>query len=354
MNLSKNQPVKLTQFAHGSGCGCKISPQVLEKMLAGSRSSSLNSLWVGNKENDDAAVLRWDDENGLVATVDFFTPIVDDPFVFGQASAANALSDVYAMGGKPIMALAILGWPLDKIPAEVAASVMQGARSICQNASIPLAGGHTIDSAEPFFGLAVNGIVKKNELKKNHTAKSGDLLFLTKPLGVGILAAGAKRGFLPEADLQILHQQLAIVNKVGEALGKLDHVHSMTDVTGFGLMGHLCEMAEGSTLTAEISFETLPVLNQARTLMKQNCIPDATYRNWNAYSPKVYFDPAVNPVDSFQILPDPQTNGGLLVSVDKEGLNDLSEILKSFDLSDFCRPIGKFVPYQDFFIKVLE
>lgn len=352
--MLENKSLKLTQFSHGSGCGCKIAPQVLEKMLAGNRSGQMESLWVGNQENDDAAVLQWEGETGLVSTVDFFTPIVDNPFVFGQAAAANALSDVYAMGGKPMLALAILGWPVDKLPTEMANQVIEGARFICREASIPLAGGHTIDSGEPFFGLAVNGKVERSHLKKNHTAQPGDQLFLTKPLGVGILAAGAKRGLFPETEQQEFHDQLARLNLVGEALGAWPKVHAMTDVTGFGLMGHLCEMAEGSNLTAEISFSALPVLDQAWALMAQNCIPDATYRNWNAFSAKTYIDPKVDPVGSFQLLPDPQTNGGLLFSIGEEGWPEINRIVEPFGLIPFAKPIGRFLPREEHLLKVIE
>lgn len=341
--MLENSTPRLTQFSHGSGCGCKIAPQVLEKMLAGNRNLPNPNLWVGNTENDDAAVWAWDEKTGLVSTVDFFTPMVDDPFIFGQAAAANALSDVYAMGGKPIFALAILGWPVEKLPAEMANQVLEGARIKCAEAGIPLAGGHSIDSQEPFFGLVVNGKVEKNQLKKNSGAKTGDLIFLTKPLGIGILAAGAKRGLLEPSGFETLHQQLVQLNQIGEKLGNLSCVHAMTDVTGFGLMGHLCEMAEASGLSAEISFGKLPILAQARPLMAQNCIPDATYRNWNAYSSKVQIEASVDPMASFQILPDPQTNGGLLMAVAENGVNDFISLLEKVGMKGYGTIIGRFL-----------
>jgi len=341
--MDQIEKIRLTQFAHGAGCGCKISPQVLETILAGNKPDVFGNLLVGNKGNDDAAVLKLNESEALISTTDFFTPIVDDAFVFGQTAAANALSDVYAMGGKPILALAILGWPIDKLPASLANQVLEGARSICEEAGIPLAGGHSIDSPEPIFGLSVNGLVKINHLKKNNTAKAGDLIFITKALGTGILATAAKRDLLPLQALAPLYAQLSKLNSIGTKLGESDFVTALTDVTGFGIMGHLIEMAEGSGLTAEIQYDKLPILEHVKPLLSQNIIPDATYRNWNAYGEKTTIDAAVNPVESFQILPDPQTNGGLLIAVDPAGLELMQEILAQNGYEAFCEPIGKFV-----------
>lgn len=335
------EPIKLTRFSHGSGCGCKISPQVLEKILSGHRTEPNARLWVGNAENDDAAVFSWDENSGLVSTVDFFTPIVDDAFVFGQAAAANALSDVYAMGGKPLFALAILGWPVEKLPPELASQVLDGARNICSQAGVSLAGGHSIDSQEPMFGLVVNGIVEKDHLKRNNGAKPGDILFLTKPLGTGILAAAAKREKLDEKGLMALNQSLVQLNSSGEKLGKMPWVHAMTDVTGFGIMGHLTEMAEASQVSAEISFAALPIIPETKPFLSQQIMPDASFRNWNAFSQKVHIDDNVDPMASFQILPDPQTNGGLLLAIDPEKEMDLQALFLAAGLHDHLKPIGK-------------
>ena len=339
----ENENLKLTQFAHGAGCGCKISPQVLETILQGNKSGFFQNLLVGNHGNDDASVLQINENECLISTVDFFTPIVDDPFTFGQVAAANALSDVYAMGGKPIMALALLGWPIEKLPIQMARLVMEGARSICESAGIPLAGGHSIDSTEPLFGLSVNGMVGVENLKRNNTAKSGDYIFLTKSLGTGILATAIKRNLINADSLGGFYAQITKLNKIGEVLGPLPEVHAVTDVTGFGLMGHLIEMAEGSNLSAEINFGQLSLMEGVKQLLEQNIIPDATYRNWNAYSAKTLINPDVNQVESFQILPDPQTNGGLLFSVAPSSLQVIQNLLREHGYENHVLPIGRFV-----------
>ena len=235
-----NGTVRLTQFSHGAGCGCKISPKVLDKILKSNFTLPDNKkLLVGNSSKDDAAVYDLENGQALISTTDFFTPIVDDAFDFGRIASANAIGDVYAMGGKPILAIAILGWPIDKLAPELAQKVIEGSRAICAEAGIPLAGGHSIDTAEPIFGLAVSGLVNIDHLKKNNTAKEGNLLFLTKPLGVGILTTAEKKGLLKEEHKQIAAEKMMQLNKVGEALGKLSGVTAMTDITGFGLLGHL-------------------------------------------------------------------------------------------------------------------
>jgi selenide,water dikinase len=321
-------PIKLTQFAKGAGCGCKISPAVLTQILSSNRVQSVvnSNLLVGNSSNDDAAVYNLGNGSALIVTADFFMPIVDDAFTFGQVAAANALSDVYAMGGKPITAIAILGWPIDKISADVAAQVMDGAKQICNQAGIVISGGHTIDAPEPFFGLSVNGIADLANIKQNNTAKEGDVILLSKPIGVGILATAQKRGVLTSAHQTILIEQLTQLNSFGELLGKENAVHAMTDVTGFGLLGHLVEMSEGSGLTAEINYAAVPKLAAATEYIKQSIIPDATYRNWNAYSDKVNIAPTVDAMEAFMLLPDPQTNGGLLIAADKNKVDELIEL----------------------------
>ncbi len=341
LHFDNMEAVKLTRFSHGAGCGCKIAPAVLDKILhTHTAVTHYPNLLVGNASKDDAAVYDLGNGTALVSTTDFFTPIVDDAFSFGRIASANAISDVYAMGGKPLLAVSILGWPVEKLPAELAAEVLEGARSVCEEAGIPLAGGHSIDSPEPIFGLAVNGLVAIENLKQNNTAKAGDLLLLTKPIGVGILSTAQKREVLQEDHLPVLLSQLGTLNKAGEALGKLKAVHAMTDVTGFGLMGHLIEMAEGSGLSAELFYASVPVLAAAKEYLAQRIVPDATYRNWNGYNSKVGFGPGVNVMEAFTLLPDPQTNGGLLIAVDPSSIAEVQAVLKESGLSDHLEPIG--------------
>lgn len=336
--------IKLTQYSHGAGCGCKISPKVLEEILKSSFVFPDNkNLLVGNHSKDDAAV--YDSGNGmaLISTTDFFMPIVDDAFDFGRIAAANSISDVYAMGGKPLMAIAILGWPVEKLPVELAQKVIEGGRAICAEAGIPLAGGHSIDSPEPIFGLAVTGIVPIENLKKNNTAQEGDYLFLTKPLGVGILSTAQKRGLLKAEHLPAMIEQMTTLNKIGEELGKIKGVTAMTDVTGFGLLGHLIEMAEGSGLSAEIYYDKLPIAAGVKDYIAQRIFPDATTRNWSSYSDKVKFEKGVNVMEAFTLLPDPQTNGGLLLSVTEDALEEVKEILKKEKLTPVTDPVGRMV-----------
>jgi len=334
--------IKLTQHSKGGGCGCKISPAVLSEILAAHNVGAKNNipqLLVGNDSRDDAAVYQIDDTTAMISTTDFFMPIVDDAFAFGQIAAANAISDVYAMGGKPIFALAVLGWPLATLPASVAAQVMEGARKTCAQAGIVIAGGHSIDSQDPIFGLMVNGLVPIQNLKRNDTAKEGDVLIITKPLGVGILATSQKRGLLTEPDLAFLVNQLTTINKAGEALGKIKGVHAMTDVTGFGLAGHLTEMMEGSNLTAKLSYAKIPIIPLVRNYIAQKAIPGATARNWNATCEGIELAAGIDEKEASLILPDPQTNGGLLIAVDPHSLNEVQDILKAAGI-EYTQPIG--------------
>jgi len=334
--------IKLTQYSHGAGCGCKIAPKVLDEILKSNIALPDNDkLLVGNNTKDDAAV--YDLENGmaLISTTDFFMPIVDDAFDFGRIAAANSISDVYAMGGKPLLAIAILGWPVKKLSAELAQKVVEGGRTICNEIGIPLAGGHSIDSPEPIFGLAVTGIVPKKNLKKNNTAQPGDHIFLTKPLGVGILSTAQKRGLLKEEYLSALVKQMTTLNKAGEELGKISGVTAMTDVTGFGLLGHLIEMAEGSVLSAELYYDKIPVAEGVKEYISQKVFPDGTTRNWNSYGDKVKFDNSVNIAEAFTLLSDPQTNGGLLVSVREDSLEEVKKLFQQNALGSFIIPIGK-------------
>ena len=334
--------IKLTQYSHGAGCGCKISPQVLDVILKGNIAMPDNDkLIVGNHSKDDAAVLDLGNGTALISTTDFFMPIVDDPFNFGRIASANAISDVYAMGGKPVLAIAILGWPINKLAPEVAQQVIDGARSICKEAGISLAGGHSIDSPEPIFGLAVNGIINIENIKQNNKAQEGDLLFLTKAIGVGVLSTAQKRKVLKEEHQPQMIKQLAQLNKVGEALGKIKGVHAMTDVTGFGLAGHLIEMAEGSELGSELYYDQVKKLEGVGEYLAQRIVPDATYRNWNGYSKKIGFEKGVNVMEAFSLLPDPQTNGGLLIAVDPESAEEVIALFKENGLAAFINPIGK-------------
>lgn len=346
--------IKLTQYSHGAGCGCKIAPKVLDQILKTDQAPSFfPNLLVGNEGRDDAAVFDLGNGTALVSTTDFFTPIVDDPFDFGRVAAANAISDVYAMGGSPLMAIAILGWPVEKLPASIAQQVLDGGRETCRQANIPLAGGHSIDSPEPFFGLAVTGVVPVANLKKNGTAQAGDLLFLTKPLGSGILSTAQKRVGLSETQQSALIEVLAKLNTVGQLLGQLPGVTAMTDVTGFGLLGHLVEMAEGSGLSAEISYSKLPVIQGVKDFLAQRIIPDATTRNWSSYGEKIGFGAGVNVLEAFSLLPDPQTNGGILCSVREEAVAEVVQLLMDNGLGDFAQPIGKMVPQGQKLVQVL-
>ena len=330
---------KLTQYSHGAGCGCKISPKILDEILASNFTMPDNKhLLVGNHSKDDAAVYDLGNGSALISTTDFFMPIVDDPFEFGRIASANAISDVYAMGGKPILAIAILGWPINTLPAAVAQRVIEGSRSICLEAGIPLAGGHSIDSPEPIFGLAVNGIVAVENVKQNNLAKEGDLLFLTKPLGVGILTTAVKKGILKQNHEGIAARQMMQLNSIGEKLGNIEQVHAMTDVTGFGLLGHLVEMAEGSNLSAVIDMQHIPVIiEELRFYVDHKSVPGGTTRNWDSYGHKI------GPVEAFQkaILADPQTSGGLLVAVAPEAVAEVQEILRQNGLDKFTSAIGR-------------
>lgn len=340
--MEDKEPVRLTQFAHGAGCGCKIAPAVLEEILKSNTILPDNDkLLIGNSSKDDACAYDLGDGQALISTTDFFTPIVDDAYDFGRIASANAISDVYAMGGKPILAIAVLGWPAEKLSPDIAQKVIEGSRAICKEAGIPLAGGHSIDAAEPFFGLAVNGLVNTNNLKRNNTAKEGDVLFLTKPIGVGILSTAQKRGLITEEQRADMIQQMATLNKIGETLGRIEGVNAMTDVTGFGILGHLIELAEGSSLSAELYYSKLQIVNGAAEYLKDRVVPDATYRNWNAYSNKTAFEPGVNVMQAFSLLPDPQTNGGLLISVAKDAVDEVKKVLSGFSLQEYTEPIGQ-------------
>jgi selenide,water dikinase len=334
---------KLTQYSKGGGCGCKIAPSVLQKMLATENKGSFANLLVGNESSDDAAVYQLNEETAVISTTDFFMPIVDDPFAFGRIASANAISDVYAMGGKPMMAIAILGWPISKLPAEVAQQVLEGGRATCKEAGIPLAGGHTIDSSDPIFGLAVTGSVHPKHIKKNNAAQEGDVLFLTKPLGVGVMATAIKRGFLGEELYSVLLKQLTTLNSIGDPLGKIEGVHAMTDVTGFGLFGHLIEMAEGSGVSVDLDYSTIQKVIGFGDYLALKTIPGATGRNWASYGHKVFFEEGTETPEALHLLPDPQTNGGLLIAVAESAVEEVKAIFSQYGLQAHLTPIGKCV-----------
>lgn len=334
--------IRLTQYSHGAGCGCKISPAILDKILHSAHPGIKDPrLLVGNDKRDDAAVLDLGNDTALISTTDFFMPIVDDPFDFGRIASANAISDVYAMGGRPVLAIAILGWPIDKLAPEIAQQVLEGSRAICAEAGITLAGGHSIDCPEPVFGLAVNGIVDIKNLKQNSTATPGCRLYLTKALGVGILSTAQKRGLLQPADALIARDSMVTLNKLGETFGALESVQAMTDVTGFGLLGHLSEMTEGSNTSAVIEFDKVPVIASIPHYLEQGCIPGGTVRNWKSYGEKI------GPLTDNQrhILSDPQTSGGLLIAVAPDAAPAFEQLLRDSGLPEpCCHSIGYLEP----------
>ena len=334
--------IKMTKYSHGAGCGCKISPKALTTILKTSITPvGTEKLVVGNDTRDDAAVYDIGNGQGIISTTDFFLPIVDDPFKFGKIAAENAISDIYAMGGKPLMAIAILGWPVNKIPEEVANTVLEGGRAICKEAGIPLAGGHSIDNPEPIFGLAVTGIVDLDKLKRNDEAKAGSVLFLTKPLGVGILSTAQKDGKILPQHADIAPDSMMKLNNVGDRLSKLDGVTALTDVTGFGLLGHLLEVCEGSNLSAELDFNKIPVFEPVEEYIAKGCVPGGTKRNWESYQDKVDLPNNTNIRD---ILCDAQTSGGLLIAVTEEMASEVEAILKEENL--YSESIGNLSEYN--------
>jgi selenide,water dikinase len=306
--------VRLTSLAHGGGCGCKLAPSVLQNLLADQPLiAPYRQLLVGTETGDDAAVWQLDDGTCVIATTDFFTPVVDDPYDFGRIAATNAISDVYAMGGTPIFALAILGIPVDKIAPETVREILKGGSSVCTAAGIPVAGGHSIDVPEPIYGLAVIGICKTDEVRRNSGAKAGDVLILTKALGVGVYSAAIKKNALSPEGYSEMVATTTLLNKVGTELAKDPAVHAITDVTGFGLLGHGLEMARGSKLTVVIRPDALPLLTQAAALTQQGFVTGASIRNWASYGAEVKL-PAGLPEWQRHLLTDPQTSGGLLVA----------------------------------------
>ena len=314
--MNAPERLRLTDFSHGGGCGCKIAPAILSEMLATMPLRGLPAdLLVGTETADDAAVYRLNDEQALVATTDFFTPVVDDPFDFGRIAATNAISDVYAMGARSLMALALVGMPLEKLPVSVIRRVLEGGESICAQAGIPIAGGHSIDTLEPIYGLVALGLVHPERVKRNSSARAGDVLVLGKPLGIGILSAALKKGKLSEAGYAEMIRWTTKLNTPGEALATMSGVHALTDVTGFGLAGHLLEICRGSKLAAEVKFDSLPLIAEALDRVKQGVATGASDRNWKGYGHEVQFS---GEDWKRKVLTDPQTSGGLLVACARE------------------------------------
>ncbi|MFZ6011252.1 MAG: selenide, water dikinase SelD [Bacteroidota bacterium] len=337
------EQIKLTQYSHGAGCGCKISPLILDTILHSQLPRiSFPSLLVGNESKDDAAVYDLGNGQCIVSTTDFFMPIVDDPVVFGSIASVNAISDVYAMGGEPVMAIAVLGWPINKIPAEIAKLVLDGSRKVCHEAGIPLAGGHSIDCPEPVFGLAVTGRLKKENLKRNDTAKINSLLYLTKPLGIGIITTAQKKGIVQAEHLQKAIDTMLMLNRLGGEIGKLSYVNALTDVTGFGLLGHLSEVCEGSQLSAEIEYNKVPKFDFLSHYIQQKSMPGGTTRNWDSYGHKIG---AISD-EQKAVLADPQTSGGLLVSVDEDKASEFENFAQQngYILKPFGRLVSQRIP----------
>lgn len=340
--------IKLTQYSHGAGCGCKISPKVLNEILAHSKTSFFDpNVLVGNHTLDDAAVYDLDNETVIISTTDFFMPIVDDPYDFGGIAAVNAMSDIYAMGGTPLMAIAILCWPLDKLSPEIAGQVVEGAKRACARAGITIAGGHSIDGPEPVFGLAVTGKAHKSQIRKNCTAKPSCELYLTKPLGIGILSTAQKRGVLLQDDLDTARKLMLTINEIGKDLGNLECVKAVTDVTGFGLLGHLIEICEGSNLSAEIILKDVPRIKNLEYYMEKKTFPGGTFRNFESYGHKV----SEMTEEDKCLLCDPQTSGGLLIAVEPEGKEAFIWLTERYELN--LVPFGKMKEKEDITVQVI-
>ena len=340
--------IKLTQYSHGAGCGCKIAPDVLDQILKGTASKlSFPNLLVGNDTKDDAAAFDLGNGTSVLSTTDFFMPIVDDPFTFGRIAATNAISDIYAMGGNPLLAIAIFGWPINKLSAEVAQQVIAGGRSVCDEAGIPLAGGHSIDAPEPIFGLAVTGIVDNVNLKCNNGAEPGCSLFLTKPLGVGILTTAQKRGIIADDEISVAVEAMCTLNKIGAEISKVAGVVAVTDVTGFGLLGHLTEVCEGSQVSAEVILKQVPTLSGVEKYLELGCVPGGTGRNYASYGDKV----SGLTDNQRDLLCDPQTSGGLLCVVKPDAIAEFLKVTSKAGLD--LQPIGRTTALGDKLVTVI-
>lgn len=328
MNENKTNGPRLTSLSHGGGCGCKIAPGVLREILHSTTAMPLPpELLVGIETADDAAVYKLNDSQALVATTDFFMPIVDDPFEFGRIAATNAISDVYAMGAQPIMALALVGMPVNVLPLSVIGQILDGGQSVCRAAGIPIAGGHTIDSVEPIYGLVALGLAHPDHIKRNADAQVGDVLVLGKPIGVGILSAALKKEMLPDEGYQAMIRNTTQLNTAGPDLAKLKGVHALTDITGFGLAGHLLEMARGAKCTVRLNWPQVPLLPGVKELASQGCVTGASGRNWQGYGNEVSVPSHFSGLDQ-NLMTDPQTSGGLLVACDRNSVDEVLAIFK--------------------------
>lgn len=337
--INQGSPIKMTAYSHGAGCGCKISPSVLSTIVQSNLQIPPDgNLLVGNGSMDDAAAYDIGGGQAILSTTDFFMPVVDDPFDFGRIAATNAISDIYAMGGLPLMAIAILGWPVGTLPAEVAQQVVDGGRQACMEAGIQLAGGHSIDAPEPIFGLAVTGQVAIKNLKQNNTAQPGDWLYLTKPLGIGVLTTAEKQNIVQQQHQNMARDLMCALNTIGPALAQLDGVHAITDVTGFGLLGHLCELCDGSDVSAILDSGRVPVLPPVNDYLDQGAVPGGTGRNFDSYGHKIGSLSAREQ----EILCDPQTSGGLLVAVSDQARESVESLLAAKGLP--AQPIGHLIP----------
>jgi selenide,water dikinase len=342
------EKVKLTEYSHGAGCGCKISPMLLDEILKSTAQQPLYpQLLVGNEHKDDAAAYDLGNGISVLSTTDFFMPIVDDPFTFGRIAATNALSDIYAMGGRPLMAISIFGWPIDKLSADVARQVIDGGRAACEDAGIPLAGGHSIDSPEPIFGLAVTGIVDNKHLMKNSMAQEDCLIFLTKPIGIGILTTAQKQKKIEEGDIDVAIEAMTTLNKIGATFATLESVVTMTDITGFGLLGHLSEVCEASNISANVWFEKVPLLKNVEKYRELGCIPGGSRKNFMSYGHKI----SQMTEQQREILCDAQTSGGLLVFVKKDALDEFYESARAAGLK--LKAIGETVTRKKHLVEVL-
>jgi selenide,water dikinase len=331
-----NHKVNLTEYSHGQGCGCKISPKVLDVILKSSvEEFEDNKLIVGNSNKDDAAVYDLGNGEAVISTTDFFMPIVNDPFTFGRIAATNAISDIYAMGGNPLMAISIFGWPLDKLSPEIGSEVIEGGRKACKDAGIVLAGGHSIDSPEPIFGLSVTGKVKISNLMKNSTAKYGDKIYLTKPIGLGILATAQKQNKILNKDKDLSIEIMCQLNNFGPEVAKIDGVNAITDITGFGLAGHLLEVCLASKVYATINYSKVPIISNAIKYLNNGCIPGGTIRNFESYGKHLN---KISPEEK-SIVCDPQTSGGLLIMVSEYAIEEFQQL--SLDFGFKLQDIGE-------------
>jgi selenide, water dikinase len=347
------EKINLLDFTTNAGCSCKIPSNQLQTVLQSEYLVEDKNLLVSNTTSDDAAVYQINDTTAIISTTDFFTPIHNDAFTYGAIAAANAVSDIYAMGGTPIMATAILAWPVDKLSATLAQQVMEGAQSICKQIGIAIAGGHSVMAPEPLFGLNVTGSINPQNIKYNNKANIGDLLYLTKPLGLGMLTSAQKRSQLQPEHEAIAEKIMCSINSFGAIAGQQSYVTAITDITGFGLAGHIIEMCDQHRVSIDLQWQQLPIIQGLDYYIKNNIKPDATFRNWQSYSSQIGFSKAVSVMDAFSILPDPQTSGGLCIAIQPEAKVAFEQLLTKYELTNFTQPIGVFTAASEKVINVI-